>query len=85
MGKYIVEYSEKGCIGAGVCEAFSEKDWKVGPNGKAVLNGGKFDAAKGVWVKEIDEKDLPANRQAAEGCPSSVIRIFNKDTGEKIF
>ncbi len=85
MGKYIIEYDEKGCIGAGVCAAFSEKDWEIAANGKAVLKGGKFDDAKGVWTKEIDEQDLPANKQAAEGCPALVIHIFNKDTGEKVF
>ena len=37
MGKYIIEYDEKGCIGAGVCAAFSEKDWEIAANGKAVL------------------------------------------------
>ena len=84
MGKYIIEYDEKGCIGAGVCAAFSEKDWEIAANGKAVLKGGKL-GPKGLWTKEIDEKDLPANKQAAEGCPAVVIHIFNKETGEKVF
>ncbi|MDI6721315.1 MAG: ferredoxin, partial [Candidatus Aenigmarchaeota archaeon] len=68
MGTYVIEYEEKGCIGAGVCAAFSEKDWEIAANGKAVLKGGKFDEAKKVWVKEIGEKDLEINKQAAEGC-----------------
>jgi len=85
MGRYIIEYDEKLCIGAGVCVAFSEEDWEINSSGKAVLKGGKFDEKKNIWTKEIDESDLEKNKQAAEGCPSAVIHIFNKDTGEKIF
>lgn len=80
MGDYIIEYDRKGCIGAGVCVAFSKKHWVMNNDGKADLVDSKENG--GIWTKEIDEKDLDENKSAAEGCPAQVIII--KKNGQKI-
>ena len=74
MGKFRIEYDRNACIGAGVCVATAPDHWHMNDDGKADLKGGKKKGDK--WVLEIDEKDLDANKQAAEGCPAIVIKIF---------
>lgn len=75
MGKFRIEYDRKSCIGAGVCVAVAPAHWKMGDDGKAELLGGKKEAS-GKVTKEIDDKDLAVNKQAAEGCPAIVIKVF---------
>ncbi len=80
--KYIIEYEKEGCIGAGVCIAWAPKFWEFINEQKATLKGSKDE--KGIWRLEIDEKDLPQNIEAAQGCPVNVIKIFEKETGKQI-
>ena len=75
MGKFRIEYDRNSCIGAGVCVAVAPDHWKMGDDGKANLVGGAK-GADGKMTKEIDEKDLSVNKQAAEGCPAIVIKVF---------
>jgi ferredoxin len=82
MGKYKIVYDREGCIGAGVCAALAEKEWVMADDGKADLTEAQKEGE--MDIKEIDEEDLEANKQAAEGCPANVIHIINKETGEKI-
>lgn len=84
MAKYIIQYDRNGCIGAGVCAAVAPDHWVMNQDGKADLVDGK-QVAEGQFEREIDEKDLEINKQAAEGCPAVVIHIINKETGEKVF
>lgn len=83
MGKYIIQYDRNGCIGAGVCAAVAPDHWVMNQDGKADLVESK-EVAEGQFEREVDEKDLEINKQAAEGCPAVVIHIINKETGEKI-
>jgi ferredoxin len=83
MGKYVIHYERKACIGAGVCAAVAPDFWVMNQDGKADLADSK-PAGEGMFEREIDEKDLEANKQAAEGCPAIVIHIRKKDTGEKV-
>ena len=87
MAIFRIEYEREGCIGAGVCAAIADKHWVMNDDGKADLIGGKKETKDGkdIWVLEIPEEDLDVNKQSAEGCPADVIRIFNKETGEKVF
>jgi ferredoxin len=83
MGKYIIKYDRKNCIGAGVCAAVAPEHWVMAQDGKADLVGAK-QVGDGQFELEIDEKDLEANKQAAEGCPATVIHVLNKETQQKI-
>ena len=83
MGKYIIQYDRKGCIGAGVCAAVAPDHWIMAQDGKADLEGGK-QISEGQFEREIDESELEANKQAAEGCPAIVIHIIEKATGKRI-
>lgn len=82
MTEFIIRYDRKACIGAGVCEAFSEKHWKVA-NGKADLVG-STQRANGIFEKVIQESELGVNKSAAEGCPPNCIKIFVKETSEEV-
>jgi ferredoxin len=83
MGKYVIHYERKSCIGAGVCAAVAPEHWIMSQDGKADLAGSR-PTGDGSFEKEIDEKDLEVNKQAAEGCPAIVIHIKKKETGEKV-
>ncbi len=83
MTKFIIQYDRNGCIGAGVCAAVAPDHWVMNQDGKADLVNAK-QVSDGQFELEIDEKDLEINKQAAEGCPAVVIKIVNKETGEKI-
>ena len=83
MGTFKIIYDREGCIGAGVCAAIADKVWKMNDDGKADLIGGQKNA-DGKWELVVDDKDIEANKQAAEGCPAIVIHLI-KDNGEKIF
>ncbi|MEK6948397.1 MAG: ferredoxin [Nanoarchaeota archaeon] len=83
MGKkYLVEYDREGCIGAAACVAVQPDQWTIVDDGKADL---KDSAKEGKnWFKEIDESELQAYKDAAESCPVTVIKIFEKDTKKRI-
>jgi len=70
--QYIIEYDRENCIGAGACTAVSE-NWKMNDDGKA-------DFLK----KEITEKELDEQMEAAEVCPVNVIHIIDKKTGKRL-
>jgi len=82
MGKYKIEYDRNSCIGAAVCAAVDEKFWEINADGKADLKGGNKDGD--IFVVEIEEEDIENMKAAAEGCPVNVIKITNKETGEKV-
>jgi len=67
-----IEVDRDCCIGAGVCisEAF---------------NTFGIDEGQLVYVKDPKGNDDESIVKAAEGCPVSAIRLYNLETGEKIF
>lgn len=73
MAKYRIIYDREGCIGAASCCAACPDNWVLAKDGKA-------DFKKEI----IEEKELPANKDAAESCPVMVIHIENVETGERI-
>lgn len=84
MPRFIIEFNREGCIGAGSCEAACPKFWKLTDGIKADLLDGKKNEDNTVQTREIDEKDLKCNLEAAQACPVNVIHIKNKETGEKL-
>lgn len=82
MARYKIVYERVNCIGAAVCVAVLPKYWEMDPDGKAnMLTSVK---TGDVYELELDEGEIEAMKQAAEGCPVNVIHITNLDTGEKI-
>ncbi len=77
-----VEFDREGCIGAGVCAAVAPDHWVMDADGKANLVSSEQN--NGVFRKDISESELETNRQAADGCPVQVIRLYYKKSGEKI-
>ncbi|HIH25389.1 ferredoxin [Candidatus Woesearchaeota archaeon] len=83
MGKkYLVEYDRDGCIGAAACVAVQPDQWTMVDDGKADLKDSKKEGKN--WFKEIDESELEKYKDAAESCPVTVIKIFEKDTKKRI-
>ena len=83
MGKFLVEFDKKKCVGSGVCEAFAPEFWKVMEDGKAELKGSKLNE-QGMLELEIDEKDFEINKQAAEGCPPNCIHVTDLEKKQKL-
>ena len=65
-------YEREKCIGAATCTAFYKK-FKLVKDGKADLIGSK--EKSGLYVLEIDEKDLKKAKEAAESCPVNAIKV----------
>ena len=83
MGKkYLIEYDRDGCIGAAACVAVQPDQWNIVDDGKADLKDSKKEGKN--WIKEIDESELQIYKDAAESCPVTVIKIFEKDTKKRI-
>ncbi|HLC84675.1 MAG TPA: ferredoxin [Candidatus Nanoarchaeia archaeon] len=89
MGKqYRIVYKRNECIGAGPCMAVAPEFWTLNE-----ANDGRANIIKAKEPKNldngdqeliIDEKDLQANMEAAEGCPVNVIHIYELDTGKQL-
>ena len=82
MAKFKIEYNRPECIGCGACAAVSPDYWEMMDDGKTSIKRGKKVGEN--EEKEIEEKDLAANKEAAESCPVDVISIINKDNNEKV-
>lgn len=82
MAKYKIDHDRPNCIGCGACAAVAPNFWEMAEDGKSSIKGGKKVGNK--EEKEIAEKDLAANKEAAESCPVNVIHIINMDTKKKI-
>lgn len=84
MGKYKIFYERDVCIGAASCVAVAPMVWELDKENKAVLKGGSKTNDPNIFEKEIDEKDLQLNLDAARACPVNAIHIIEKDTGKKL-
>ena len=78
MPKYKIVYDRSNCIGVSSCALLAEEFWKMAADTKADLVGAK-QTKEGIWEREIEEKDLHKNKEAARNCPVGVIKIFAKD------
>ena len=78
MPRYRVEYSRNECIGAGVCAAVDPVNFVMDAmDGKANLVNSKQQGDK--WILEIESNDISALKDAAEGCPVRIIKIFDSN------
>ena len=75
MGKLKIIYNQKGCIGAGECEALSKEFWKVNSKGKADLNGAVLNPQTGNYELELDESQLKTQQRVSGSCPVGCIKI----------
>lgn len=82
--KYQIQHDKANCIGCGACAAVSPDFWVMNErDGKSDIVGGKK-REDDMQELDIDEKDLQANKEAADSCPVNAIHIINKKTREKI-
>ncbi len=81
---YKIEYDRNNCIGAGICAALSPENFKINNDTKADLIGGVLNEKTGVWEKEITEEEYDKMMAAAGGCPVLVIRVIDKESGERL-
>jgi ferredoxin len=84
MGKYKIVFERDVCIGAASCVAVAPTVWELDNENKAVLKGGSKTSNPNIFEKEIDEKDLQLNLDAARACPVNAIHIVEKETGKKL-
>jgi ferredoxin len=82
--KYKIIYYRDVCIGAAGCVATAPQIWELDKERKAVLKGGIGTDDPDVFEKEIDEKELQINLEAAQACPVNAIHIIDKETGKKL-
>ncbi len=83
MAKFKIIHDRPNCIGCGACAAISEKFWEMDADGKSnIIKGTRLD--NGTEELKIDEKDLEANKEAAESCPVNVIHLKNLESDEDL-
>ncbi|MFB6355277.1 MAG: ferredoxin [bacterium] len=77
--QYQIRFDADNCIGAGKCAEKAPEFWSLN------LETGIAEPQKPI----IDESELEANLEAAQACPArngkGVIRIYEKETDEKIY
>ncbi|MFC1748445.1 ferredoxin [Pseudomonadota bacterium] len=74
MNKVKVVQQRESCIGCNACVVNAPQNWRINPyDGKSELIGSK---KKGdLYVGEIFECDIEANKMAEMGCPMQVIKV----------
>ena len=83
MKRYKIEHIRPECIGCGACAALTPDFWEMDEDGKSnIINGKRLE--NGEEELEIEEKDLEANREAAESCPVNIIHIKDLDSDEQL-
>lgn len=80
---YEIQHDRPNCIGCAACAAVAPDFWEMNEDGKSDIKQAK-DREDGWQIKEIDEKDFAANKEAADACPVNVIHLVDKETKEKI-
>ena len=73
MATFKVIHDRDNCIGCAACSMVCPKFWSMGGDGKADLKDAKDN------VLEISDEDLDCNKEAAESCPVSVIRVEDEE------
>ncbi|MBS3052100.1 MAG: ferredoxin [Candidatus Aenigmarchaeota archaeon] len=83
MGKYKIVYDRDACIGAASCVAVEPNFWSLDKENKAILADSKKESSN-IFTREIEEKDLNSNLDAAKSCPVNCIHIIEKDAKKQI-
>lgn len=81
---YTVIYDKKKCASATKCINIHPNLWEKGPDGKAILRGGKLNRKTGKYELAIQEKDFKAFKESALICPVFVIDIVDNTTGKSV-
>ena len=83
MAKITLQHNRPDCIGCSACAAVAPDFWEMTEDGsKSDIKHGK-NLDNGWQELEIEDKDLRANKDAADCCPVNVIHIVDK-SGKKI-
>lgn len=74
VNKIIISQKRNDCIGCGACTSFAPNTWSMnGGDGKADLKNAE---KKGdLMVAQIEKELLEENKQAADVCPTQIIKI----------
>lgn len=67
-------HNRKRCIGCNSCVEIAPQNWKISEeDGLSNLIGAK--EKKDIYIGEILEIDIAANKTAAEACPMNIIKV----------
>jgi len=82
--RYKIEHDRENCIACGACAVIAPEFWQLSKeDGKAdIINSKKTE--DGYEHLDIEEKDFPVNKDAADACPVNVIHIVDKETKKRI-
>jgi len=69
-----IVHDRENCIGCNSCVLIAPENWEIDTkDGKSTLKNSK---KKGkVFVGEIFDHEIPANKKSAKACPMSVIKL----------
>lgn len=74
MKKRKVVHNRGKCIGCHACVNIAPQCWTIDPvDGKSKLVGAK--EKRGLFISEIFDEDVEANKEAAEACPVNIIKV----------
>ena len=74
--KYKIEHDRENCIACGACAAIAPEFW--------VLSKDDIKTDDGYEHLDLEDKDFPINKEAADLCPVNVIHIVDKETKKRI-
>ena len=84
MPSHKLEHDRPNCIGCAACAAIAPDFWKMDDEeGKSDIIDGKRDA-EGKEERDIEDKDVEINKEAAESCPVNVIHLRDLKTGKRV-
>ncbi len=74
--KKIIHFREN-CIGCNSCTEHAPGNWEIDPiDGKATLK--RAITKDEIFMAEISEPEVEANKLAARDCPAGIIRVENE-------
>ncbi len=84
MPTHQLEHDRPNCIGCAACVAIAPDFWKMDDEeGKSdIIDGTRKE--DGTEERDLEEQDVPLNREAAEACPVNVIHLRDLKTGKRI-
>lgn len=77
MPSFKIVHQRKKCIGCNSCVTIAPQNWTMDQKeGKARLVGGRKKGT--VYVGDMFDCDLEANKKCAKACPMNIIKIENQ-------
>lgn len=75
MKKLKIQHYRRNCIGCNACVQLAPQTWEMSEkDGRAILKGGI--SKGGIVTADLSPLDLSSNQQAAESCPTRIIKII---------